>query len=355
MEHKIALIGFGGVGQTVIELLIKKEQTLQKLGHTFVVVSICDLYKGAIHDENGLDLYKINELIKSNDSLDSYPTSNNLIRGWSSKETIMNTNADTIIEMTFTDTHTGQPAIDHCLSAFKEQKNVVMTNKGPVALEYKHLLNEAQSNGVKWYFEGAVMSGTPALRLPEKTLVANSISEIRGILNGTCNFILMRMEEGVSLSKAIKEAQQLGYAEADPTNDIEGYDVLYKLLILANVLLDVPLKREDVQVKGLTTISEEDVKIAKQKNAKWKYIGSIKHSSNETRATVQPELLSMTDPLSAVSGAMNAITYDCDISGPITLVGAGAGKLETAYAVLIDLLTLNQEIGGDHNGHSNRI
>ncbi|MDT8859930.1 homoserine dehydrogenase [Alkalihalobacillus sp. MEB130] len=341
MAHKLDLIGFGGVGQGFVDILREKGKKLSNEQNIdFTIVSICDLYKGSLHHPDGLCLDAVMKAINETGSLHAYPDQTGLIRGLSSQETIEKSNADSVIEMTFTDVKTGQPAIDHCTWAFSNKKNVVMTNKGPVALAYEQLQNLAKENGVRWLFEGAVMSGTPALRLPEVTLTGNDITEVRGILNGTTNYMLMRMEEGMSYEEALTEAQSRGYAEADPTADVEGYDVLYKVLIIANVILGYPLKREEVTCKGISDLTEEELTTAKRAGKKWKLIGSVKRTDAGVKACVGPEMVSLDDPLAGVSGAMNAITYQCDLSGPITLVGAGAGIKETGFAVLINLIQI---------------
>ncbi|MFC0559968.1 homoserine dehydrogenase [Halalkalibacter alkalisediminis] len=347
MAHKLALIGFGGVGQGFVNILREKKVKLSEYHQIDLkVVSISDLFKGSLYHPDGLCLDKVIKAVQETGSLNAYPDEEGLIRNWSSKETIEQTNADSIIEMTFTDVQTGQPAIDHCQWAFLHKRNVVMTNKGPVALAYESLSNLARQNGVQWLFEGAVMSGTPALRLPQTTLTGNDITEIKGILNGTTNYMLMRMEEGLNYEEALKEAQGLGYAEADPTADVEGHDVLYKILILANVVLGVPLKREEVACQGIASISLADLDRAKELGKRWKLIGSLKQTEAGVMATVKPEMVDLDDPLAGVTGAMNAITYTCDLSGPITLVGAGAGIKETGFAVLIDLIAISRHKKG---------
>ncbi len=337
------MIGFGGVGQGFVEILREKGQQLKAANEIeFKIVSISDLYKGSLHHPNGLCLDTVMKTVKETGALYDYPDTPGLVRGWSSEETITNSNADSVVEMTFTDVQTGQPAIDHCTVAFTNKKNIVMTNKGPVALAYDRLFSLAKENGVKWLFEGSVMSGSPALRLPELTLTGNDITEIRGILNGTTNYMFMRMEDGLTYEEALREAQEKGFAEADPTADVEGYDVLYKILILANVVLGYPLKREDVTCKGIANMTTNDIKEAKEQGRRWKLIGSLKKTDQGLLATVQPEMVSLDDPLAGISGAMNAITYECDLSGPITLVGAGAGIKETGFAVLIDLIHIER-------------
>ncbi|MBU8907343.1 homoserine dehydrogenase [Desertibacillus haloalkaliphilus] len=343
MTHKIALIGYGGVGQGLVEILRSKNDLLkEQLGHHFSIVSISDLKKGSIHHPNGIDLDLLEGTMEKTGSLLDYPDQPGLIKGWDSLTTIENSNADTVIEITYTDVHTGQPAIDHCKAAFKNGKNVVMSNKGPVALAYQELASLAKENNVRFHFEGTVMSGTPAIRMPLVSLAGNEITEIRGILNGTTNYILTKMEEGMSYDKALLEAQRLGYAEADPKSDVDGYDVMYKVVILANVVMGVPLKKEDVYCRGIRELTTEDIEQARREQRKWKLIGKIKKEDHRVIASVGPEKVANTDPLAGVSGAMNAITYDCDLSGPITLTGAGAGIIETGYSLLIDLINLER-------------
>lgn len=343
MSHKIALIGFGGVGQGLVEILRTKGEHLKKnLGVDIKIVSVTDIKKGSLHHPNGLNLDKLMNTVNATGTIETYPDEPGLVRGWDSLTTIKNSNADTIVEITYTDIKTGQPAIEHCLTAFTHKKNVVLTNKGPVALAYKDLSQVAKENNVRFLFEGTVMSGTPALRMPLTSLSGNNIKEIRGILNGTTNYILTEMENGIGYKEALKQAQKLGYAEADPTSDVEGFDVLYKVVILANVVLGIPLKKEDVICSGISGLTMQDIESAKKENKRWRLIGKIVVEDNFVKVTVGPEKLSIDDPLANITGAMNAITYDCDLSGQITLVGAGAGIKETGFALLIDLLNLDR-------------
>jgi len=345
MSHKLAFIGFGVVGQGLAEILLdKKEELKQKEGFEATVVAISDFLKGSIYHPNGLDLEVVLNTLKETGNLENYPQSPGLITGWNSLQTIVGTNADTIIEVSYTDVKTGQPAIDHCKAAFESGKNVVMTNKGPVALAYKELSEIAEKNGVYWGFEGTVMSGTPSLRMPIVTLAGNEIKEIRGILNGTTNYILTKMEqEGVTYEAALKEAQALGYAEADPTSDVEGYDARYKIVILANYVMGIPLSVEDVSCKGITEITLTDIEEAKAEGKRWKLLAKVKKENGTIIASIAPEKVDITDSLASIGGAVNAITYECDLLGPVTLSGAGAGKTETGFSLLIDLININRE------------
>ncbi|RNF39063.1 homoserine dehydrogenase [Planococcus salinus] len=345
MVHKLAFIGFGVVGQGLAEILRDKKEALKK-GEEFEaeVVAISDLMKGSIYHPNGLDIDTALNVLKETGNLENYPHTPGLVTGWDSLTTIRKTNADTIIEVSFTDVKTGQPAIDHCKTAFETGKNVVMTNKGPVALAYRELAELADKHGVHWGFEGTVMSGTPALRMPVATLAGNDITEIRGILNGTTNYILTKMEtEGILYEEALKQAQKLGYAEADPTSDVEGYDARYKIVILANYVMKIPLTVEEVFCKGITDITLQDIEEAKREGKRWKLLAKARKEGDKVIASIAPEKVDLADSLASVHGAINAITYETDLLGPVTLSGAGAGKVETGFSLLIDLITISRE------------
>ncbi|QDP41854.1 homoserine dehydrogenase [Radiobacillus deserti] len=339
MTIKIAFIGFGGVGQALAELLYTRKEDLFRLyGLNTQVVAVSDVMKGSVYHPEGLDIPTLLQEVKQTGSVSSYPDQPGLVKGWDSMETIEQSNADMIVEVTFTDVETGQPAIDHCKRAFRNKKSVVTTNKGPVALAYHPLAELAKENDVYWGFEGTVMSGTPALRMPYTSLAGNEISEIKGILNGTTNFMLTEMEKGSTYQDALAKAQSLGYAEADPTSDVEGYDVRYKAAILANYVMGYPLPSNEITCKGITELTQADIKEASTSNKRWKLLARVKKEGDRVTASVQPELLDSDDPLASITGPTNAIVYDCDMAGEIMLTGAGAGLTETGYSLLIDII-----------------
>lgn len=338
MVHKLAFIGFGVVGQGLAQILLNKKEGLRNLGFEAQIVALSTL-EGSLYHSEGLDIPQLLAAAKTG-NLANYPDAPGLQRGWDNLRTIRQSNADTIIEVSFTNLTSGQPAIDHCRAAFESGKNIVTTNKGPVALAYHELAALAQAKGVRFGIEGTVMSGTPALRLPLVSLVGNELSEIRGIFNGTTNYILTKMEEGLSYEAALKQAQELGYAEADPTADVEGHDAAGKVVILANVVMNVPLSKNEVACRGISQLTSADIQQAQAEGKRWKLIGRVKKEGAKVSASVQPEALPLSDPLANIMGATNAITYECDLSGPITLVGAGAGSVQTGFALLIDLINI---------------
>jgi homoserine dehydrogenase len=345
MHFKLAFIGFGTVGQGLTEILLeKKEMLAKKYDFKWTIVAISDLIKGSVYDENGLDMKKILDLVKTGKKLDEYPAG---VKGMDSLETIKKTNADTIIEVTYTDVKTGEPALTHIKAAFEADKHVVSTNKGPVVKQSVDLLKMAEAKNVHYGFEGVVLAGTPVLNLAKYTLAGNKINGFKGILNGTTNYILTRMEEGMSYEDALKKAQELGYAEADPTGDVEGLDALGKVVILSNVVLGKDLTWEDVERKGITEITPDDIKQAKEEGKRWKLIGSAEIlKDGSVKAKVWPEKLPLNDPLAGVGEAINALTFDTDELGSVTIVGPGAGRRETGFSLLIDLLNINQKMSG---------
>lgn len=342
MQFKIAFVGFGTVGQGLTEILLEKKDMLAgQFDFHYTIVAISDIMKGSIYDEHGLDMQKILDLIKNGKKLDEYPTG---VKGMDSMTTIKDTNADTIVEVTYTDVKTGEPALTHIKAALNAGKNVVSTNKGPVVKQVMELLDLAKKNNVHYGFEGVVLAGTPVLNLVQYTLAGNKITGFKGILNGTTNYILTRMEEGMSYDDALKKAQELGYAEADPTGDVEGLDALGKVVILSNVVLGKNISWEDVKRKGITEISLEDVKKAKSEGKRWKLIGSADiKSDGSVDAKVWPKKLPLNDPLAGVCEAINALTFYTDELGLVTIVGPGAGRRETGFSLLIDLLNINKK------------
>ena len=342
MNFKLAFIGFGVVAQGLMEILIEKKELLKKkYNFTYDIVAISDILKGSVYDKNGLDMVKVLNLIKQGKTLDKYPTG---IKNMDSISTIKDTNADTIIEVTYTDVKTGEPALTHIKTAFDYNKNVISTNKGPVIKESQNLIKIAKDKKLHYGFEGTVLAGTPAINLFRHTLSGNTIKEFKGILNGTTNYILTRMEEGMSYNDALKKAQQLGYAEADPTGDVEGFDTLGKVVILTNIVLGKKITWEDVKRRGITDISKNDIENARKEGKRWKLIGSSTIKENGSiDAKVWPEKISLNHPLAGISDATNALTYNTDELGEITIIGPGAGKRETGYSLLIDLLDMNKK------------
>jgi homoserine dehydrogenase len=338
MEYKIGLIGCGTVGQGFLEILVKKREYLkEELDFEVKVVAINDKLKGSLLIPEGIELEKILQLLEQGKKIDEY------LEGQSNEA--QQTDPLEMLEKCDTDIKTAEPATGYIKKAFQTGKHVVTSNKGPAALNYRELIKLAQQNKVFFMIEGTVMSGTPVFSLFENGLAGNKIKEINGILNGTTNFILSKMEiENMDYEDALGLAQKLGYAEADPTADVEGYDALAKVVILSNVFLEGNIKPSDAKREGITSLSKQEILTAKQEGYRYKLIGSTKKENGQIRASVSPQKLPLSDPLAGVMGASNALTFDLDLLGKVTIQGPGAGKIETGYSILTDMLTIHRNL-----------
>lgn len=334
----LGLIGFGNVGQGLAQILREShDDTVRDLGLDLRIVAITDPIKGSAFDPEGLDPAILLDRVGREGTLSSLPAAK---PGWDAFAMIFKSNADVIVEMSYTDLKTGQPATDHIKAAFAMKKHAVTTNKGPVALFYSELQELAKANEVKFGVEGSVMSGTPSLILGREILAAAHIRKVMGIFNGTTNYILTQMEAGASYESALAEAQKLGYAEADPTGDVEGFDAAGKVVILSELLMGKHITLEQVERSGITGLTVAQVAEAKAAGERWKLIGSLELVKGEVKASVKLQRLPVSHPLAGVSGATNAIHYSTDYLGEVTLIGPGAGRLPTGYAVLEDILAI---------------
>lgn len=347
MEYKIGLIGCGTVAQGFLEILEKKGGYLaESLGFRARVVAISDKIKGSLLLPEGINPAKLLSLLREGKKIDDYlEGKENPAAGMEPLEMIERCDADIIAELTYTDIQTAEPATSYVRKALQRGIHVVTSNKGPAALYYEELKSLAQKNNVFFRIEGTVMSGTPVFHLFESGLEGNEIRQIKGILNGTTNFILTKMEEeDMDYEDALKLAQKSGYAEADPTADVEGYDALAKIVILSNVLLGANLKPGDPKREGISSISKQDVKEALASGMRYKLIASAKKGETGVEASVSPQKLPLSDPLAGVMGANNALTFDLDLMGKVTIQGPGAGKIETGYSILSDMLAIHRHL-----------
>jgi homoserine dehydrogenase len=335
---KLALIGFGTVGQGLAEILRDKgAQLADKYGFKAEIVAVATQSRGTLYHPDGLDIQELLTAIQKG-SLDHYPDIPDLTRGWDVSTIIRQSNADVMVESSHTNLQNGLPALDYCYAALESGKHVVLANKGPVAVAYAELVERARLANKRVLFEGTVMAGTPSIRLAMEALAGCTIHEARGILNGTTNYILTQMEAGMSYADALAQAQQLGYAEADPAGDVDGWDAAGKVIILAAALFNKKLTLADMSVTGISGISAVDVGAAAAAGEKWKLIARVTPEGG----SVAPARIPLSNPLAAVSGATNAITYSTDLLGDVTLVGAGAGRLQTGFALLSDLLSIGR-------------
>jgi homoserine dehydrogenase len=349
MAFRLALIGFGGVNQGLVELLKAKQTMLQAAGLPVSITAVADLRLGLVSNPQGLALDTLLECAANGFSaevLQRTPgtTVQREIDLESTLALIAAEHVDVVVEATFTDPNSGEPALSHCRAALAHGKHVITTNKGPIALAQRSLAKLAAENGAQLKYEGAVMSGTPVLRQISTTLRGCEITGFAGILNGTSNFVLERLAQGHEFDAAVKEAQALGYAEANPAADLEGSDVQLKVVILANTLWDAGLTRADVPCRGISGLTGADIRAAQAAGSNWKLVGAAtRHADGSVSASVEPRQLPAGHPLHSVGGVSNAISFETDVLGSVTISGPGAGRVETAFAILSDLIELAEQ------------
>lgn len=338
---RLVLAGFGVVGQSFARLLMEQEKELAlTYGLVPQVVGIMDS-SGWLIDEHGIDLRKALGAKKETGRVAGKGRKEAAPK--KAADVIRELEAEVLIEATPTNFKTGEPGFSHMKAAFESKKHVVTCNKGPLAIAYYALHELARHNGVQLRFSGAVGGGTPILDFGKTCSVGDQLIGIRGILNGTCNYILTSIEDqGLSFEQALEGAQKAGYAEADPSLDIDGFDTAVKLVITANHLLLSKAGIRDVKVRGIRGISSREVLKAKKEG---KAVRLIASASPERGLTVEPTLIEREHPL-CINGPNNAVEFQCQYSGPKVIIGKGAGGPETASSLLRDLL----EIRGRMNG-----
>lgn len=328
---KVFICGFGTVGQGFCEVVARRRQfMLDRYGEQVTIVGAMDS-KTYIYDPNGLDPEAlVARKIESRRVGDKEYTD--------SVEVLSGIDFDILVEVSPTDVKTGGAGLLNITYALENGKDVITVNKGPLALRFSELTALAKKNGSLFRFEGSVGGAMPIINLCRENLVGENICSLRGIFNGTCNFILSKMDNGQPFEQALKEAQQMGYAETDPTNDIEGYDSACKVAILANTVFGRNVTFNDVRITGITSITEEAISMAAARNMVIRLIGEV----SETKLEVGPRLIPKGHPLS-ISGTLNTAQILSDLAGPITVSGRGAGRLETASAILSDLISIMDE------------
>ena len=335
---RIILVGYGVVGKGVTTILARRyAEKAANYGFNPKIVAIADV-DGAVIDPRGLSPEKL-EAIKQR----GYPISADPefgFKGMKALEVIESVEAEVVVEVTPVNIQNGEPAISHITSAFKTGKHVVTTNKGPLALAMPALTELAEYNNVFLRFSGTVGGGTPMLEFAKRCLEGDRILSIKGILNGTTNYILTEMSQNhVSFQDALANAQKLGYAEKEPSMDIDGFDTACKVVILANWIMNKKITLKDVDRTGIRDVSLRMLEDAAKRNSTIKLIGSI----DGDKATVKPSEIPITHPL-CVSGVLNAVTFSTEYAAEQTLIGRGAGGIETASAVLRDLLDIRHKL-----------
>jgi len=325
---KIVVIGFGVIGRGVFEVLLEKKDLIESYIGRYSIVAVTEKH-GAVYSKEGI----------GKEILEYKPSD---FSSGSTMEIIENVDFDVAIEVTPTDIKKGEPGLTHIKECLKKGSHVITSNKGPIVVAYKELQRIADENNVKLMFEATVGGGMPLINLVRNNLCGNKVDSIRGILNGTCNYILSRMEsEKLAYHQVLAEAQELGIAEADPTYDVEGIDSAAKVVIIANALMNMDVSFDDVEIEGITKITPEAFDVALEKDYTIRLIAEVDKISESVR--VSPRLIPLHHPLN-VKGTLNAVQIRTDLAKDIIVMGRGAGQRETSSAIVSDLIEIYRKI-----------
>ena len=332
---RLILCGFGVVGQSLAKLLESRSEDLYaRFGLKPRIVGVFDT-KGSAVESAGLDLSKLINVKKKYGTIKKYSSSKNNLSG---VDLIKSLDADVLVETTASNYKDAEPGMTHITEAMKHGLHVISVNKGPLALAFPSLMELATYNQVLLRFSGTVGGGTPILDYAKNSLLGERIVSFEGILNGTTNYILTNMANGMSFKDALNDAKQKGYVEADESLDLDGLDAAAKLVILANWVMELKVTMPDIKRIGIRNVSADDIKNAAKKNCAVKLIASC-----NKELIVSPREISLDDPL-CVNGTLNAISFTSEHSGTQTIIGRGAGGIETASSIIRDLLDIRQEI-----------
>ena len=336
---EIGIIGFGGVGQSLIKLLVKKRKYIFEKYNLDIKVKYIVKSDGGIYKANGIDLEELLEFINKNKSIKEHILwKSNL----SIQEVIKNNDIDTLIELTSTNIETGESGLTHIKRALESRINVLTGNKGPIILKYKELKEIADKNSVELKVGGTTGGALPSINGGLYDVAGSEIQAIEGILNGTTNYILSKMtNDNVTYEESLKQAQKNGIAEANPSLDILGYDTACKIIILSNVLMDTNIKLEDIEIKGITEVTLEDIEKAKVENKKLKLIGKVEKIDNMIKAYVKPIIINENHPLYFVDYKNKGVYFKTDTLGDISIIGGASGTMNAAASILRDVVLIN--------------
>jgi len=339
---RLAMIGFGNVGQEFVRLLqAKRSWLLSNKGLDVEVVAISTTQHGSLMSKKAIDLEKVMSHLRTEGTLKGFgPEATDL----PAMKIIEDCDADVMVELTTLNIDSGQPAIDHIKRAFEVGMDVITANKGPVAFAYKDLRNLARARGVHFRFEPTVMDGTPIFNLAEKTLQGCEVLSLAGILNSTSNFVLSEMARGRTMQEAIREAQTRGFAEADPSLDIDGWDASAKITALANVLMGADLTPKNVARKGVRDLGRDELTDALSRGKKIKLIARAWRENDSVKLSVKPETIEADNIFWSVDGTSSGLTIKTDLMGDITILEGSPLVTQTAYGVLSDLLLVVEGI-----------
>ncbi|MCF7936603.1 MAG: homoserine dehydrogenase [Synergistales bacterium] len=335
------IIGFGNVGKTMARILTDERERFPGLaGLDLTPAAIVTKNHGAVANPDGIALAEAYHSYLDADGFTEHPDAARM----TALEAAQTLEYDVLVELsTLSIDGRGEPALSHIRTALQRGKHAVSANKGPVAFAWSELDRIAREQRRRFLFETVVMDGAPIFNLARGCLKGCTVTEVDGIFNSTTNVILTSMEKGISFDEAVRQAQQVGIAEADPSNDIDGWDAAAKTAALANVLMDAGITPFDVEREGIAGITLEDVSAARRAGHHLKLICRARRDGEHVRAGVGVERIPQDHHFAAITGSGNILRYHTDLMAPIHVIQETPDLYDTAYGVLDDLLTLKAE------------
>lgn len=325
------MIGFGNVGKEFVRLLMAKQSVLrEQYDIDWKLTGIASRRIGWIADLRGLDPGPL--LYGQFPDVPVWRRPQN-VRQW-----LEAADPQVFFEASSLDRRSGQPATEHIRAALESGAHAVSANKGPIVYAYRELCDLARVRGRKFLFESTVMDGTPIFSLFPHALPAVEIRGFRGILNSTTNVVLTEIEKGLSFEDAVKRAQEIGVAETDPTDDLDGWDPAVKVAALAIVVMGAPITLEQVERVGIRTVAPEQIRAARETGSRYKLVCRAERTvDGGVRASVRPEQLPLSDPLAQMEGTTSAVRFDMDVFG-LSIVEHKPGVIATAYGLFADFV-----------------
>lgn len=328
--YNLCFLGFGNVNRTLVQLLADRAIELRdRYGIAFRITGVASRRLGWNANVEGMDASRLSAAAA--DALRPSPGIAD-VRAW-----LKAAKADVLFEATSLNVENGQPAIDHIRAALEHGAHAITANKGPIVHAYRELRDLALERGKRFLFESTVMDGVPIFSLFEQ-FPAIHLQGFHGILNSTTNVILSEMEQGLSFEDALKKAQQLGIAETDATHDVDGWDGAVKTAALITVLMDVPIRLDQIEREGIGEMTPQALRNARRDGWPFKLVCRAQRIPGGVKASVKPEKVMSTQPMARITGTSSYVYFETDIFPGLAITEENPGLYATAYGLLADFI-----------------
>lgn len=339
-SYNLCFVGYGNVNRTLVQLLEDRAQELRdRYGIEFRITGIASRRIGWIANPNGMNLPGASTPARELPHLKSLSGAS---QRSNVEEWLQAARADVLFEATSLNVENGQPAVDHIRAGLEHGAHVITANKGPIVHAYRELRDLAASRGKRFLFESTVMDGVPIFSLFDQ-LPAIHLQGFHGILNSTTNVILGEMEQGLSFEDALKKAQDLGIAETDATHDIDGWDAAVKTAALITVLMDIPIRPDQIERDGIRDLTSSAVRNARRDGWPFKLVCRARRTANGVQASVGPEKILSTQPMAKINGTSSYIYFETDIFPGLAITEENPGLYATAYGLLADFVRIARD------------